>query len=86
MTHPILLDQCPGRTTTIPALRATGGSRYPVKVVEHPAFRAARRHAGPPPFTLVSLPVVLLNGSAVEPASPRSHRGLMVPFSAHEVV
>ena len=48
-----------------PALRALapiGGRRRPVKVVEHPAFRAARaRLALDAPFTVLRLPVVSLS-------------------------
>ena len=44
------------------ALATVGGKRRPVKVVEHPAFRAARARAAlDAPFTVLRLPVVSLN-------------------------
>jgi len=44
--------------------------RRPVKIVEHPAFRAARaRAAFDAPFTVLRLPVVSLNRAAASSAA-----------------
>jgi len=54
----------PDQGATLPpemlALAPVGGRRRPVKVVEHPAFRAARA-AFDAPLTVLRLPVVSLN-------------------------
>jgi hypothetical protein len=63
MTNPTLPDH---RATLVPellALAPVGGKRRPVKVLEHPAFRAARA-AFDAPYTVLRLPVVLLNAPA----------------------
>jgi len=54
---------------SVRSLAHAGGKRRPVKVVEHPVFRASRRHlAFEVPFTVVRVPLVVLNGPA--PATP----------------
>jgi hypothetical protein len=62
MTNPTLPDHGAALAPEMLALAPVGGKRRPVKVVEHPAFRAARaRAAFDAPFTVVRLPVVALN-------------------------
>ena len=45
MTNPTLPDVGAGLTPELRALAPAGGRRRPVRVVEHPAFRAARARA-----------------------------------------
>ncbi len=62
MTNPTLPDRDAGLAPELLALARVGGKRRPVKVVEHPAFKAARlRAALDAPFTVLWLPVVSLN-------------------------
>lgn len=64
MTNLLLSDRGAGLDPELLALAPSGGTRRPVKVVEHPAFgprrrlRAAARQAA---FTTVRLPVVTLD-------------------------
>jgi hypothetical protein len=63
MTNHTLPDYGATLAPELLALAPVGGKRRPVKVVEHPVFRAARaRAAFDAPFTVVRLPVVRLNG------------------------
>ena len=65
MTNHTFPDQRAGLDPELLALAPLGGKRRPVKIVEHPAFRAARARAAlDAPFTLLRLPVVSLNGAA----------------------
>jgi hypothetical protein len=63
MTNPTTLpDHAAALAPELLALAPVGGKRRAVKVVEHPAFRAARlRAALDEPFTVLRLPVVSLN-------------------------
>jgi hypothetical protein len=61
MTNPTLPDD--GRIEgSVLSLAHTGGKRRPVKVVEHPTFRVARRRlAMDAPFTVLRVPMVSLD-------------------------
>ena len=62
MTNHTLPDHGATLGPELLALAPVGGKRRPVKVVEHPAFRAARlRAALDAPFTVLRLPAVSLN-------------------------
>jgi hypothetical protein len=63
MTNSLLSDRGAGLAPELLALSPIGGTRRPVKVVEHPSFaprrlRAEALHAA---FTVVRLPVVTLD-------------------------
>jgi hypothetical protein len=63
MTNALLSDRDAGLVSELLAPSLIGGTRRPVKVVEHPAFaprrlRAEAMHAA---FTVVRLPVVTLD-------------------------
>jgi hypothetical protein len=61
MTTSTLLDHSPDLNPEVLALARVGIKQRPVKIVEHPAFRAARARLGlDAPFTVVRLPVVHL--------------------------
>jgi len=65
MTNHTLLDHRTGMDPDLLALAPVGRTRRAVKLVQHPAFRAARaRAAFDAPFTVLRLPVVSLNDAA----------------------
>jgi hypothetical protein len=68
MTNHTLPDRGATLSPELRALAPVGGKRRPVKVVEHPAFRAARaaRAAFEAPYTVLRLPVVSLDPRAPE--------------------
>jgi hypothetical protein len=67
MTNAILSHPSSELTPELRALAAASTGRRPVKVVEHPTFRAARARLGAG-FTVVQLPVAALNrGSTASP-------------------
>ena len=63
MTNSILPDVRSDLTRELRASAPVGTARRPVKIVEHPTFRAARARldAG---FTVAHLPVAVLNGAS----------------------
>ena len=63
MTNLFRSDNGAGLDRELRALAPVGGSRRPVKVVEHPAFGPRRLHAEAlhAAFTVVRLPVVTLD-------------------------
>jgi hypothetical protein len=63
MTNPNLPDVRSDLTPERRALARVGTARRPVKIVEHPTFRAARARldAG---FTVAHLPVAVVNGTS----------------------
>ena len=67
MTNPTLPDHGATLAPELLALAPVGGKRRPVKVVEHPAFRAARSALGAT-FTVLRLRVVSLNAPAAPAA------------------
>ncbi len=82
MTNPTLPDPGAALAPELLALVHVGGERRPAKVVDHPAFRAARdRLAARGPFTTARVPVVLLNRPAM-PAGCRRSSGHSLPEAA----
>jgi hypothetical protein len=63
MTNPTLPDHGAALSPELLALALVGGKRRPAKVVEHPAFRAARAVLDSPVMAL-RLPVVALDAPA----------------------
>jgi hypothetical protein len=64
MTHPILPDRGAGLDVELQALASIGGTRRPVKVVEHPTFATRRRLravALASSLTVIRVPVVSLD-------------------------
>jgi len=64
MTYPILPDRGAGLDVELQALASIGGTRRPVKVVEHPAFALRRRlraEALASSVTVLRVPVVTLD-------------------------
>jgi hypothetical protein len=60
---------------SIRSLAPVGGKRRPVKIVEHPAFRASMARAGRPtvlatPVLAVPIRVISLNQAAIAAACP----------------
>jgi hypothetical protein len=64
MTYPIPSDRGAGLEVELPALASIGGTRRPVKIVEHPAFAPRRRlraEALASSVTVLRVPVVTLD-------------------------
>jgi hypothetical protein len=67
----------------LPVSAPVGGTRRPVKIVEHPAFRAARarRHS---PFTVLPVALVSLHGATVAAICPRRGAGSTIATTSLE--